>query len=65
MRLQGKVTQLESGSEYTDKQPRIKIKFESGTLGYNEIKIPNVGGYKLDDTVLFAVLAAEEADVTA
>ena len=48
--LTGKITQIESGSEYTDDKPRIHIKISGAQSWGNTIIIPvdSLSGYELD-----------------
>ena len=56
MKLTGKVIELQSGSTYTDKEPRARIKIdEADYSAFDSFYVKNAFGLQLDDTVEITV----------
>jgi hypothetical protein len=51
MRLQAKVIELLSGSEFPDGIPRATLKVGDAEPFYNTIRVPNPKGWELDELV--------------
>ena len=52
MKLTGKVVKVESGDDYGDKIERITIRFNEGDGFYKELRLPNLDGYILNESVV-------------
>jgi len=63
MKLTGKVVKIESGSQFTDKQQRVLIRFNEAESGmYDSLRIINSDDYEIDDDIeveLHAVILKE------
>lgn len=52
MKLTGKVVKIESGSQFTDKQQRVVIRFKDaeGSM-YDSLRVVNSNNYNIDDEI--------------
>jgi hypothetical protein len=52
MKLTGKVVKIESGSQFTDKQQRVVIRFKDaeGSM-YDSLRVVNSNNYDIDDEI--------------
>jgi len=59
MKLTGKVVKIESGSQFTDKQQRVLIRFNEVEAGmYDSLRVVNYNSYQIDDEVEMEVCLA-------
>ena len=63
MKLTGKIVRIDSGSDYTDGQPRAFIQIGKDTGMYGMFRFPNLQGYDLDDQIEIELQVVEKANL--
>lgn len=56
MEMDARVVSIISGSQYADKKQRIALKVGDATYGFDELRIPNDGYCRVDDTFHITII---------